>query len=223
MHLQVLSARVIARAAAGGSRRLLSSASISPVGGGVTNNIVSLMSIPLAIGQPYVGPDSAATALKNNGLLQLLGNCGWRIEQVPDILEVNSNDQGQMDMSGLNAKNCASIGATCEEVAKVIYDKASGDNFVLILGGDHCIPIGTIPGLMKARPNTGIVWVDAHADINIPSSSPSGNMHGMPVSFLMGLVENASKYPSMNWFEACVKPEDICYIGLRTWILPRSN
>lgn len=204
------------------SRCLSSSGTVSPVSG-VTNNIVSLVSIPLAIGQPYVGPDSSPNQLKQSGLLQLLGDCGWRIEQVPDILEINSSDLGQMDMSGLNAKNCASIGATCEEVSRVIYDKASGDNFVLILGGDHCIPIGTIPGLVKARPNTGIVWVDAHADINIPSSSPSGNMHGMPVSFLMGLVENASKYPSMNWFEACIKPEDICYIGLRDLDTPEKH
>ena len=190
---------------------------------GVTNNTVSLVPIPLAIGQPYVGPDSSPNQLKQSGLLQLLGDCGWRVEQVPEIKEIVRNDMGQFDMTGLNAKNCATIGATCEEVAKVIYDKASKNNFVLILGGDHCIPIGTIPGLMKARPNTGVVWVDAHADINIPASSPSGNMHGMPVSFLMGLVENANKYPSMSWFEACLKPKDLCYIGLRDLDVPEKH
>jgi arginase len=191
--------------------------------GGVTNNTVSLVSIPLAIGQPYVGPDTSPNLLKKNGLLQLLGDCGWRVDQMPDVLEVTSNDVGSIDMSNLNAKNCASIGATCEVAAKVIYEKAMDDNFILILGGDHSIPIGTIPGLMKARPNTGVVWVDAHADINVPKSSPSGNMHGMPVSFLMGLVEEAKKYPSMSWFEACLKPQDLCYIGLRDLDTPEKE
>ena len=183
---------------------------------GVTNQTVTLVSIPLSIGQPYVGPDKSPDMLKKNGLLQMLGDIGWRVEQLPDITEVTGSDMGSIDMSAVNAKNCASIGATCQIASEVLSDKAANtQNFILILGGDHCIPIGTIPGLMKGRPNTGIVWVDAHADINIPASSPSGNMHGMPVSFLMGLVEEANKYPSMSWFKSCVKPEDLVYIGLR--------
>ena len=194
-------------------RRELSS---SGAKSGNTNNVLSLISIPLSIGQPYVGPDKSPELLKKNGLLQMLGNIGWRVEDLGEILEVTGNDAGSIDMKTVNAKNCASIGATCQIASEMLYKKASETkNFILILGGDHCIPIGTIPGLVKGRPNTGVVWVDAHADINIPASSPSGNMHGMPVSFLMGLVDQANKYPSMSWFKSCLKPEDIVYIGLR--------
>ena len=82
----------------------------------------------------------------------------------------------------------------CEKIYDQILEQAETSNFVLILGGDHCIPIGTIPALLKPRPNTGIVWVDAHADINTPMSSASGNMHGIP---------------------PYLKPSDIVYIGLR--------
>jgi len=57
--------------------------------------------------------------------------------------------------------------------------------------------------------------VDAHADINTPARSNSGNMHGMPVAFLMGLVENANKLPGFQWFKPCMKPSDLVYIGLR--------
>ena len=60
------------------------------------------------------------------------------------------------------------------------------------------------------------MWVDAHADINTPQlNGGSGNIHGMPVAFLMGLVKNASSYPSMQWFKPCITPKDIVYIGLR--------
>jgi arginase len=62
---------------------------------------------------------------------------------------------------------------------------------------------------------TCITQVDAHADINNPTRSVSGNMHGMPVSFLMGLVENANKLPGFEWIEPTVSPKDLVYIGLR--------
>lgn len=57
--------------------------------------------------------------------------------------------------------------------------------------------------------------MDAHADINTLATSQSGNMHGMPLAFLLGLVENANKLPGFQWFKPCVKPTDIVYIGLR--------
>ena len=160
------------------------------------NNVVSLVSIPLSIGQPYVGPDRSPDMLKRNGLLQMLGDIGWRVEQLPDITEVQGSDMGSIEMSTANAKNCAAIGATCKIISEVLYEKASQtNNFILVLGGDHCIPIGTIPGLIKGRPNTGIVWVDAHADINSPASSLSGNMHGMPVSFSYGFGGAGKQIP----------------------------
>lgn len=88
------------------------------------------------------------------------------------------------------------------------------DNFVLIIGGDHSISIGTVPAIVKARKSTGVIWVDAHADINTPETSSTGNMHGMSVAFLMGHV-NTKSLPSFGWFEPCLDPKDIVYIGLR--------
>lgn len=64
--------------------------------------------------------------------------------------------------------------------------------------GDHSIAIGSIAGLLRVRPDAGVIWVDAHADINTLESSPSGNIHGMPVSFLAGLTE-ITKIPGCEW------------------------
>ena len=99
---------------------------------------------------------------------------------VPDIV-ANGPPPLHIPTNGItlgNAKNCAEVGYVCEKVFHVVKQHAETDNFVLILGGDHCIPIGTIPGLVSARKNTAVVWVDAHADLNIPLTSNSGNMHG---------------------------------------------
>lgn len=184
-----------------------------------TNNTCSLVSVPISLGQPFIGPDSSPQLLKDNGLLQILGDAGWRVNQLPDIVptgDINTNADQVGTLTNVNAKNCAQVGSTCFNVYEQVLGEASKpDNFVLILGGDHCIPIGTISGIKEARPNTGIVWVDAHADINTPEGSGSGNMHGMPLSFLLGMVEDSQKYPSMDWFKPCIKPEDIVYIGLR--------
>jgi arginase len=110
------------------------------------------------------------------------------------------------------AKNIAQVGHTAENLMKVVSKEAAKDDFVLILGGDHCIPIGTISGIIHSRPNTGIVWVDAHADINTPEASNSGNMHGMPLGLLLeGLYPDAPKLPGFGWLENYprFKPEQV--------------
>ena len=183
----------------------------------------SVMSVPISLGQPFLGPDRSPGLLMDKGLIQLLGNCGWRVSLVPEITSSSSGESASSDVgSNLNAKNCAEVGRVCEDLFKVTREQATTGNFLLILGGDHCIPIGTIPGIKAARPKTGVVWVDAHADINTPSSSGSGNMHGMPLAFLLGLVDNASSLPSMQWFKPCLEPKDIVYIGLRDLDTPEK-
>ena len=166
------------------------------------------------LGQPYMGPDRAPELLKEHGLNSLLTSNGYRVVIEPDIT-AHGAPKGDVGASKFNARNCEEVGFVCERLYGRVKEHAATDNFLLILGGDHCIPIGTIPAIVQERKNTGIVWVDAHADINVPATSGSGNMHGMPVSFLMGLVEDAHKLPSMQWFKPCIAPKDVVYIGLR--------
>jgi arginase len=87
----------------------------------------------------------------------------------------------------------------------------------LILGGDHSIGIGSLAGVLRARPNTGVVWVDAHADLNTPSISESGNMHGMPVRLLMEGVSPKETIPGFKWLKdgTRLKPDSIVYVSLR--------
>jgi arginase len=72
--------------------------------------------------------------------------------------------------------------------------------FTLTLGGDHSIAIGSIGGALLSRPNLGVIWVDAHGDFNTPETSPSGNIHGMPLSFLAGMMKRYS-LPSFDWLK----------------------
>jgi arginase len=124
----------------------------------------------MSLGQPLLGADKSPLLFRENRLQNLLASCGWRVNLVPDVVSpmVNNVNNDGNDGSELNAKNCAEIGAISQRVSQQVLEHAQTKNFLLMLGGDHSISIGTVPGIMAARKNTGIVWVDAHADINTP-------------------------------------------------------
>lgn len=178
-------------------------------------NNVSVFSIPINFGQPLAGVDRAPELMFQNGLVDALATLNWNAKRIPDIVSSGVLTDEKALPEGAKARNCAEVGVVCEKAYKAILEEARTDDFMLMLGGDHCIPIGTISAIKEARKDVGIVWVDAHADINTPYNSGSGNIHGMPLSFLLGLVKNAAAFPKMGWFKPCLKPSDIVYIGLR--------
>lgn len=105
----------------------------------------------------------------------------------------NNNKNNNNNINNTNAKNSLIVGRGCQMIANAVSDTLSRGQFPLILGGDHSIGAGSLAGILKVRPNTGVIWVDAHADINTPMTSGSGNMHGMPISFLIeGMVGKGS-------------------------------
>lgn len=120
-----------------------------------------------------------------------------------------------------NMKKPRAVSAVTQQLSSQVYSHAREGRFVLTLGGDHSIAIGTISGTAKAvRERLGremaVIWVDAHADINTPETSDSGNIHGMPVSFLTGLASDEKDKP-FGWLESDQKisPAKLVYIGLR--------
>lgn len=91
----------------------------------------------------------------------MLGDLGWRWKQVPDFITDPDygRDLSNKDFEELNVKNCMQVGKVSELIRNVVRPECSEDNFPLILGGDHCISIGTISAIKESRPNTAIVWV----------------------------------------------------------------
>ena len=134
------------------------------------NKKASLISFPVNLGQPLLGPDRSPQLLKENGLLPILKDLGWSVNEAPDVISsflTTSTNNTINDTP--HAKNCAQVGEICEQIFKqVSEDAADKDNFLLILGGDHCIPIGTIPAIRKHRPSTGVVWVVLNTHIFYP-------------------------------------------------------
>lgn len=183
----------------------------------------------MTYGQPYVGTDHGPSLLRQQGLLQNLSALGWRVEDLPDLdfeklTHVGDNNCSTDSSGGAetfvgNAKNHAQVGAGAKVLAQQVETTLTKGRFPLILGGDHSIGIGSLAGLLRARPNTGVLWIDAHADLNVPAISGSGNMHGMPVGIMMkGVQPEGEPLPSsLDWLSAYpqLEPDQIVYVGLR--------
>jgi arginase len=106
----------------------------------------------------------------------------------------------------------SSIASSCQRTYDVLRTLPK-DVFPLVLGGDHSISMGMVAGV-AGRGRTGVLWIDAHADANTPETSPSGNVHGMPLAHLLG--HGDPRLLSIWGGQAVVRPEDIVYIGLRS-------
>uniref|UniRef100_A0A8C0IXH1 arginase n=1 Tax=Chelonoidis abingdonii TaxID=106734 RepID=A0A8C0IXH1_CHEAB len=110
-----------------------------------------------------------------------------------------------------NAKNPRTVGRANEKLASAVEEVKKDGRTCLVVGGDHSLAIGSISGHAKTEP---VIWFDAHADINTPLTSLSGNMHGQPVAFLLKELK-VSGVPGFEWLKPCLSAEDIVYIGLR--------
>lgn len=174
-----------------------------------------------ALSQCKPGVDAAPMALIESGL----------IDQLRDELALTVHHDGKVhsytellpaeDQDYRNMKKPRGVSAVTQKIAEQVYEHAVKGRFVLTLGGDHSIAIGTIGGTAKAvRERLGreiaVIWVDAHADINTPETSESGNIHGMPVAFLTGLAKE-EKPEIFGWLkdENRISPHKLVYIGLR--------
>lgn len=129
-------------------------------------------------------------------------------------VDLSSSDAPQQDH--VAGKNAAAVLSANQALHDAVKAAALEGDTVLTVGGDHSVAMGSIAGALAARPTTGVIWVDAHADINLPSESLSGNIHGMPVAFLMKLLDVGS-IAGANWLSEVptLAPQSIVYIGLR--------
>lgn len=134
----------------------------------------------MTYGQPFVGTDRGPELLRERGLIKDLSSLGWIVEDIPDLdfdtICGEASKQSNAVHTLPNAKHSLEVGAGCSALADLVESQLRLGRFPLILGGDHSIGLGSLAGILRAKPETGVIWVDAHADLNVPSVSDSGNM-----------------------------------------------
>ncbi|EGZ05985.1 hypothetical protein PHYSODRAFT_289211 [Phytophthora sojae] len=179
---------------------------------------VSVIGAPMTYGQPLLGTDGGPDLLREAGLHKTLVDLGWSVEEMGNLNFVapSFNDPA-LDPRYGKAKQCFPVGNGTKQLYEVFKQKSGEGKFCLVLGGDHTIGAGSLAGLLSVHPDAGVIWVDAHADINTPADSDSGNMHGMPIAFLMDGMVDSSKVPGFEWLAngPIMKPEQLVYVGLR--------
>lgn len=189
---------------------------------------VAVVGCPFSGGQGKSGVDLGPNALVERGLLSQLSELGWNVHyegpaEFDDIPYINPNQPGANANKSRNVLPDPDIGtmkkprlvsAVNQRASEIIKSHAMEGRLPLTLGGDHSLGMASISGIKAKYPDACVVWVDAHADINTPETSDSGNIHGMPISFLLGLP-GTQVSPFSDWIKPCLKPSDIVYIGLR--------
>src|SRR5439155_7036065 len=138
---------------------------------------------PLDLGQGRRGVDMGPSAIRYAGLDVRLRELGL---EVTDWGDVASPVPETTQEGSASCRYLEPIKAVCERVATLVGDATGKGHLPLVLGGDHSIAIGTLGGMAKAHGPGAALWIDAHGDLNRPETSPSGNVHGMPLAAVLG-------------------------------------
>jgi arginase len=161
------------------------------------------------------GVDMGPSALRLAGLNEKLTLLGYEVEDLGNVVV----DQPETAPVGSpEARYLPQIAHTCVRLSDMV-EKAAGQGRVpVVLGGDHSVAIGSVSGmsrhLRKAQRALGLIWIDAHADMNTPESSPSGNVHGMPLACLIGL--GPKELTCISGYTPKIAPGSTAVIGLRS-------
>jgi arginase len=175
---------------------------------------VRIIGVPMDLGQSRRGVDMGPSALRVAGLKARIKQLGHTVEDIGN-LEVKQPEE--MQVGEKRAKYLQEIAETCQDIAKAVQESLAEGFFPLVLGGDHSIAAGVAAGVAshfrKQEKRIGYLWLDAHGDMNTPESSPSGNVHGMPLAAIMGY--GAEELVNLGGFKPKAEPGNIVIVGAR--------
>ncbi len=145
---------------------------------------VDIIGVPMDLGASRRGVDMGPSAIRYAKLHDALRALG--LAEIVDHGNLSVPIRESLEALDASAKYLGVINDICDQLAGLVVESIAADGIPVVLGGDHSIAMGTLAGLTRARKAPpGLIWIDAHADINSPESSPSGNVHGMPLWFAL--------------------------------------
>ena len=175
---------------------------------------IGIIGAPLDLGAGRRGVDMGPSAIRVAQLNQRLASMGYA---VTDFGNVEVDQPESLPVGQEDARYLPQITSTCSRLAERVGAVLAGGMFPLVLGGDHSVAIGTVAAisarLRERGQRLGLVWIDAHADMNTPETTPSGNIHGMPLATLIGL--GAEPLTNLLGFAPKVLPENVALVGIR--------
>jgi arginase len=173
---------------------------------------ITVIGVPMDLGQMRRGVDMGPSAIRYAGVVERLENLDYRVEDFGDI-DIARPEKQSIENEG-NLKNLQGVIDASEKLSQTVSNVISNKKFPLVLGGDHSIAIGTLAGVSKHYENLGVIWYDAHGDLNTADTSPSGNIHGMPLAVSIGIGHE--RLTNISDYTPKIKPENIVIIGARS-------
>ncbi len=181
----------------------------------IQREIVSIIGFPMDLGAGRRGVDMGPSALRIAGLQSKLENLGYDVKDTGDVkIEIMERQK----VKNLKLKFLSEILKTSVSLASKVEKILDKGDFPLCLGGDHSMALGTIAGISahckKNKLRLGVIWIDAHTDMNTEETTPSGNIHGMPLAASLGIGND--KLVNLYGINPKFKPENCALIGIRS-------
>ena len=173
-------------------------------------NKLSIIGMPMDLGQMRRGVDMGPSAIRYAGIVERLKPL---FDEVHDLGDIPIGRPEVVVDKESNLRNLDLVAEKSALLADKVDNAVQSGAFPLVLGGDHSIAIGTLAGVSKHYKNLGVIWYDAHGDLNTAETSPSGNIHGMPLAVSIGLGHNL--LTDIGGYGPKVKPENVVIIGAR--------
>ncbi|MEN3148755.1 arginase [Neorhizobium sp. IRAMC:178] len=179
----------------------------------MTSKDITLIGVPLEEGSGRGGCAMGPAAFRLAGIVKALEGLGFRVVDNGDLRPEPAADLPERN----DAKNLPVVAAFTRALETRTYEMAKAGTIPVIMGGDHALSMGSVPGMARYASELGrplfVLWLDAHTDFNTPETSPSGNIHGMPVAFFTGQAEFA---PILDSARPTVDPKNVFQIGIRS-------
>ena len=171
---------------------------------------VSIIGAPLDLGQTRRGVDMGPSAIRYAGLEERLQSLGYEVRDEGNVETAVAEATALRDEQ---ARFLPEVHDTCELVASRVAEATKRGALPLVLGGDHSVALGTLGGLASVHGPGGVLWIDAHSDINTPQTSPTGNVHGMALAAALGLAGEG--FESEHWPLPSIDARRVALIGIR--------
>ena len=176
---------------------------------------IAIIGVPLDLGAGRRGVDMGPSAVRVANLNARLSEIGFDVDDLGNVpvAQPEGHPEGKPE-----AKYLPQITQTCTYLAELVQKQMAAGKRPLILGGDHSLAVGTVSGvsrhLRERGEKLGMIWIDAHTDMNTPASSPSGNVHGMPLACCIGL--GPKELTDIFGYSPKVAPENVALVGIRS-------
>lgn len=172
---------------------------------------VTIIGAALDLGAGRRGVDMGPSAIRYAGLDSRLAQLGY---EYVDLGNVGTAEPEAIQVEDEDARFLPQIKETCRDLAQLVAGAARDGSVPVVLGGDHSVALGSLGGLRDVYGPGGVIWIDAHGDLNSPETSPSGNVHGMVLAAALGLA--GERFSGDGWSLPAIEPGRVALLGVRS-------